>query len=91
MVTYAKDQKWLTADVELDAKITRLEFCQIAAKAKNITKQPAENPFRDCKDTSVLALVEAGIINGMTKNTFAPNGLLTRAQISKIIALLTKQ
>ena len=84
-LTYAKDQKWLDADVDLDAKITRLEFCRIAAKAKNLTKQPAENPFRDCKDTAVLALVEAGVISGMTKSTFAPDGFLSRAQIAKII------
>lgn len=84
-LTLAQDKKWVTATVNLDAKITRLEFCQIAAKAKNLTEQPSENPFRDCTDTSVLALVKAGVISGMTKSTFAPDGFLSRAQIAKII------
>ena len=73
-----------------DAKITRLAFCQIAAKAKNLTAQPASNPFKDTTDTAVLALNNVGVINGMSADTFAPNDLLTRAQISKIIWTLRK-
>lgn len=90
-LAYARDKMWVTTPVNLEAKITRLEFCRIAAKAKFITEQPAENPFKDCEDVSVLALVKAGVISGMTKNTFAPDGQLTRAQIAKIIALLVKK
>ena len=84
----AKEKGW-TGDVDLDGKITRLAFCQIAAKAKGLTEQPASNPFTDTADTSVLALVNKGVINGMSENTFAPDNTLTRAQIAKIIALLT--
>ncbi|MBQ7566146.1 MAG: S-layer homology domain-containing protein, partial [Oscillospiraceae bacterium] len=82
---YAARQGWIGGTVNLDAKITRLEFCQIAAKAKGLTEQPATNPFKDTTDTAVLALNKVGVINGMSADTFAPNDLLTRAQISKII------
>ena len=86
----AKDKKWLTEDVNLDGTVTRLAFCKIAAKAKKLTHQPPSNPFDDTKDLDVLALYKAGVINGMSKNTFQPDGLLTRAQISKIIWSLRK-
>ncbi|MBR2366426.1 MAG: S-layer homology domain-containing protein, partial [Oscillospiraceae bacterium] len=86
----AKSKGWLTADVDLDASITRLELCRIAAKAKNLTAQPASNPFADTADKDVLALHHAGVINGMTATEFAPEGLLTRAQIAKIICALRK-
>ena len=79
---------WTTIGADkLDAPVTREAFCEIAAKAKNLTEK-AENPFKDTTNDAVLALVKAGVINGMTEDTFQPNGLLTRAQISKIIALL---
>ncbi|MBQ7566922.1 MAG: S-layer homology domain-containing protein [Oscillospiraceae bacterium] len=87
---YAARQGWIPGTVDLDAKITRLEFCQIAAKAKGLTAQPASNPFKDTADTAVLALNNVGVINGMSADTFAPNDLLTRSQISKIIWTLRK-
>ena len=84
----AKAKKWLDGDVDLDGKITRLELCRIAAKAKGLTEQPEKNPFTDTDDKDVLALYQAGVISGMTATEFEPNGLLTRAQISKIISAL---
>ena len=87
-LTLAKNKKWLTKDVDLNANITRLDFCKVAAKAKGLTEMPAKNPFTDTASREVMALYHAGIINGMTETTFAPKDLLTRAQISKIIALL---
>ena len=87
-LTFAKKNGWLANDVNLDGAVSRLAFCQIAAKAKNLTEQPASNPFTDTSDASVLALNKAGVINGMTATTFQPGGILTRAQISKIIWLL---
>ncbi|MBQ7566268.1 MAG: S-layer homology domain-containing protein [Oscillospiraceae bacterium] len=82
---FAQDKGWITGNVDLNGNVTRLAFCQIAAKAKNLTEQPASNPFKDTSDTAVLALNKAGVINGMSADTFDPSGLLTRAQISKII------
>ena len=81
----AKEKGWLTETVSMDKEITRLQFCQIAAKAAGLTGAPAKNPFTDCSDAGVLALNNAGVINGMTETTFAPNQPLTRAQIAKIV------
>ena len=84
-MTLAKSKLWLTEDVNPDAAITRLALCRIAAKAKGLTDQPKKNPFTDTEDAAVLALNKAGVISGMTAKTFEPDGLLTRAQIAKII------
>ena len=67
-----------------------IELCRIAAKAKGLTEQPASNPFTDTDDKDVLALNKAGVISGMSATEFKPNGLLTRAQIAKIIWTLRK-
>ena len=87
-LTLAKSKGWLAADVNLDAAVTRLELCKIAAKAKGLTEQPKKNPFKDTDDKDVLALNNAGVINGMTATEFKPAEKLTRAQISKIICAL---
>lgn len=80
----AKKEGWLKENVDLNANITRLQFCQIVSKASGITKFSG-NPFTDTNSVAVLALYNAGIINGMTETTFQPDGLLTRAQAAKII------
>ena len=87
-LTLAKSKGWLTKDVDLDGTISRVELCKIAAKAKDITTQPEKNPFGDTADPDVLALYNVGVIAGMTKTEFRPDGNLTRAQISKIIFTL---
>ena len=84
-VALAKSREWIDRDVNPDTKVTRLEFCKIAARAKGQTAQPSKNPFTDTKDKEVLALYKENVINGMTETTFQPGGLLTRAQIAKII------
>ena len=50
----------------------------------------AGKAFSDCSDADVLALVAAGVIDGYPDGTFKPANTLTRAEISKIISLLTK-
>ncbi|MBR2081072.1 MAG: S-layer homology domain-containing protein, partial [Oscillospiraceae bacterium] len=87
-LTLAKSKGWLASDVNLDGSITRLALCQIAAKAKGLTEQPAKYPFKDTNDKDFLALNKAKVIDGMTKTEFKPNELLTRAQIAKIICAL---
>ena len=81
----AQDRGWITGQVDLNAAISRLELCRIAAAALKLTAQPGQNPFTDTSDPAVLALYQAGIINGMTATSFAPNENLTRAQIAKIV------
>ena len=87
-MSLAKSKGWITKDVDPDAAITRLQLCKLATGAKKLIEQPKKNPFADTEDASVLALYNAGVISGMTAKTFEPNGLLTRAQITKIISLL---
>lgn len=72
-------------DADGKALITRLEFCQTAAKLNKLAESKTESPFTDCTDGYVMALVDAKVINGMTETTFEPSATLTRAQIAKII------
>ena len=78
------------ADADGNEAITRLAFCQIAAKLNKMAESKTDSKFIDCADGYVMALVDAKVIDGMTENTFEPDGLLTRAQIAKIIYLLNE-
>ncbi len=75
----------VAADLDGAKDISRLEFCQIAAKLNKLAESKTESKFTDCADGYVMALVDAGVINGMTETTFEPAASLTRAQIAKII------
>lgn len=72
-------------DADGKALITRLAFCQTAAKLNKLAESKTESKFTDCADGYVMALVDAKVINGMTETTFEPAASLTRAQIAKII------
>jgi hypothetical protein len=71
--------------VDPNADISRLEFCQTAAKALKATTTLTESPFSDTDDPGVLALYEMGIIDGVGGGKFAPDSTLKRSEISKII------
>ena len=73
------------ADLDGTKAISRLEFCQVAAKLNKLAESKTESKFTDCTDGYVMALVDAKVINGMTETTFEPAASLTRAQIAKII------
>ena len=75
----------VTADLDGAKAISRLEFCQVAAKLNKLAESKTESKFTDCADGYVMALVDAKVINGMTETTFEPAASLTRAQIAKII------
>ena len=75
----------VAADLDGAKAISRLEFCQVAAKLNKLAESKTESPFTDCTDGYVMALVDAKVINGMTETTFEPSATLTRAQIAKII------
>lgn len=75
----------VAADLGGAKAISRLEFCQVAAKLNKLAESKTESPFTDCTDGYVMALVDAKVINGMTETTFEPSATLTRAQIAKII------
>ena len=72
-------------DADGKALITRLAFCQTAAKLNKLAESKTESPFTDCTDGYVMALVDAKVINGMTETTFEPSATLTRAQIAKVL------
>ena len=71
--------------VDPDAVLSRLAFCQVAAKVLKLSAALTVSPFTDTDDPGVLALCERGIINGVGNGAFAPDATLTRAEISKII------
>ena len=73
------------ADLDGTKAISRLEFCQVAAKINKLAESKTESKFTDCTDGYVMALVDAKVIDGMTATTFEPSATLTRAQIAKII------
>lgn len=79
----------VAADLDGAKAISRLEFCQVAAKLNKLAESKTESPFTDCTDGYVMALVDAKVINGMTETTFEPAASLTRAQIAKILYQLT--
>ena len=75
----------VAADLDGAKAISRLEFCQVAAKLNKLAESKTESNFTDCADGYVMALVDAKVIDGMTATTFEPDASLTRAQIAKII------
>ena len=79
----------VAADLDGAKAISRLEFCQVAAKLNKLAESKTESKFTDCADGYVMALVDAKVIDGMTATTFEPDASLTRAQIAKIIYQLT--
>ncbi len=75
----------VAADLDGAKAISRLEFCQVAAKLNKLAESKTESKFTDCTDGYVMALVDAKVISGMTETTFEPDASLTRAQIAKIL------
>ena len=70
--------------------IKRGDAAQMIATAVGLKSSTApKSPFTDLNsrvEGAVNALYAAGIINGKTKTTFAPNELITRAEIAKVLA-----
>ena len=78
------------AEQDGSEEIARLDFCTAAAKLFGLAYDGTGTAFTDCDDAAVLALADAGVINGYPDGTFGPEKTLTRAEISKIICLLMK-
>ena len=85
VIAKAAELGLVAADLDGTKAISRLEFCQVAAKLNKLAESKTESKFTDCTDGYVKALVDAKVINGMTETTFEPSATLTRAQIAKII------
>ena len=89
VIAKAAELGLVAADLDGTKAISRLEFCQVAAKLNKLAESKTESKFTDCTDGYVMALVDAKVINGMTETTFEPDASLTRAQIAKILYQLT--
>jgi len=77
-----------TSNVNLDAPISRLEIARLAAKTLKLPTVNMASPFSDTSDPSVLALYQAGILQGSQENStlvYKPNSNINRAEISAII------
>ena len=85
VIAKAAELGLVAADLDGTKAISRLEFCQVAAKLNKLAESKTESKFTDCADGYVMALVDAKVISGMTETTFEPAASLTRAQIAKII------
>lgn len=75
---------------DMTKAITREEFASLAVslyeKLSGKTAQiTTTSPFTDCSDADVLKAYCLGIVNGDTKTTFNPKGLLTREQAAAIL------
>ncbi len=74
------------------ASVTRRDAAAMIARALGIDKKVSADPgFHDVskKDSyysSIAALVEAGIVDGVTENSFQPKRTVTRAEMSKMVA-----
>ena len=80
----------VAADLDGAKAISRLEFCQVAAKLNKLAESKTESKFTDCTDGYVMALVDAKVIDGMTATTFEPDASLTRAQIAAILSRMAE-
>ncbi|NIK78019.1 chitinase [Paenibacillus castaneae] len=74
-----------------NSTITRAEFISMIVKGLGIVPDNVSNPFKDVDVKSkfagdIAAAKKLGLINGTTENTFNPNGLITRQDISVILA-----
>jgi len=69
--------------------ITREEFCEIAVILYDRLGGPAVleayNPFTDTTNPIIVKAFNAGIINGVGNNKFAPNASLTRQELCVMI------
>ena len=90
VIAKAAELGLVAADLDGAKAISRLEFCQVAAKLNKLAESKTESKFTDCTDGYVMALVDAKVINGMTETTFEPDASLTRAQIAAILSRMAK-
>ena len=75
--------------VDLNAEISRREIARLAARAMGLKDSSGKSPFEDTDDADVMALYNAGIVEGTTekngKTYYYPVSGTTPAEISTII------
>lgn len=74
---------------DLNASISRIEIASLAAKAMGLSDSSGDSPFTDTEDKDVMALYNAGIVEGTTEKDgityYYPKSSITRAEITTII------
>ena len=75
---------FIEGEVDEKAAITRLEFCELLAKAMGLEPSEAEPVLSDTDSGYIQALVELGILTGNTDGTFDPDGELNNTALSFI-------
>lgn len=85
-IALAKAEGIIAEDAEIDhnAAITRVEMCELLAKALKVAASEKESIFSDTDNGYVMALVELGVIS--EAEAFNPDNSLTRAELCKILA-----
>ena len=85
-IALAKAEGIIAEDAEIDhnKNITRVEMCELLAKALKVAASEKESIFSDTDNGYVMALVDLEVIS--VAETFNPDGELTRAQLCKILA-----
>lgn len=92
-IAYAVENGWIQGypegDFKPDNSLTRAHATVLISRMLNLTAK--NNPtFKDVPTThryanEIAAVVETGIMSGKDATTFDPQGLLTRAQMAKIL------
>lgn len=90
--TYAEKHGLLPASgttLTLDKPVTRLQIAEMAQAALKLSRTQTVKPFADTTSTAVLALYDAGILQGSKDSSgrilFHPQDSITRAEISAVV------
>ncbi len=79
---------------DMQSNIKREDFCNMIVdfceKYLGRELSTTSNPFKDTKNEKVIKAYANGIITGVSSDTFAPNGRITREQMCAIMTRATK-
>lgn len=73
---------------DLNGTISRQRIARLAALAKGLTEKEEDSPYEDTSDGYVLALYDAGIMEGVVEGEqrfFQPEESITRAEMSAVV------
>ena len=77
-------------DLKWQEYITREQYCELLYNTITVLKNPnwslyTENPFLDTENYKVIALKNYGVVEGISKTEFFPEGLLTREEAATLL------
>ncbi|MBP2024811.1 S-layer homology domain-containing protein [Peptoniphilus stercorisuis] len=79
-----------------EKSITRAEFASLVSKIIDAETEKDSIEFKDLKENhwakdDIDTMTSLGIMNGRTKDTFAPNEEITRAEVAKVLNKIQKK